>query len=38
MNNVLVSKVLQCLKNLNRKSPYQTESNPLEVVILDKII
>ena len=38
MNNVLVPKVLQCLKDLNSESPYQTESNPLEIVILDKIV
>ncbi len=38
MNNVLVPKVLKCLKDLNSESPYQTESDSLEVVILDKIV
>ena len=38
MNYVLVSQVLQGLKNLNSKSPYQTESHALEVVVLDEIV
>ena len=38
MNYVLVSQVLQGLKNLNSKPSYQTESHTLEVVVLDEIV
>ena len=38
MNYILVSKVLQSLKYLNSEPPYQTESNSLEVIVLDKVV
>lgn len=38
MNDSMISLVLQCLKNLYCKSPYQSQRNSLEAVVLNKLI
>ena len=38
MNDSMISLVLQGLKDLNSKSPYQSQRNSLEAVVLNELI